>query len=84
MPSLSLSFDTGSGTVAAQSKTFNAAQRDRLRNAVIAELQEQGTANPTNQQIIDYLMARALADFKTFARARETSAAATAVTTLDL
>lgn len=84
MPSLSLSFETGAGTVVAQSKTFNAAQRDRLRNAVIAELQQQGTANPTNQQIIDYLMARAVADFKTFARNHETAAAAGAVTTLDL
>lgn len=84
MPSLSLSFDTGSGTVAAQSKTFNAAQRDRLRDAVIAELQEQGIPAPTNQQIVDYLGARAWADFKTFARNRETAAAATAVTTLDL
>lgn len=71
MPSLSLSFDTGTGTLTAQSKTFNAAMRDRLRNAVIAQLQEQEIASPTNQQIIDYLMARAIADFKTFARGRE-------------
>jgi hypothetical protein len=71
MPSLTLLFDTGAGTLSAQSKTFNAAIRDRLRNAVIAELQQQGIPSPTNQQIVDYLMARAVADWKTFARGKE-------------
>lgn len=71
MASLSLSFDTGAGTITAQSKTFNTAVKDRLRNAVISELQAQGTPSPTNQQIIDYLLARAVADWKMFTRGKE-------------
>lgn len=70
MPQFTFSFDTGAGTVSSQSKVFNAATRDEIRNAVIVQLQEQGILSPTNQQIIDYLRDRAVAEWKTFARNR--------------
>lgn len=70
MPAFNFQFDTGTGTLNAPTKTFSAAVRDEIRNAVIAQLRENGTPNPTNQEIIDYLRDRALADWKTFLRNR--------------
>jgi hypothetical protein len=68
MPAFNFSFDTGAGTLSAPSKTFSAAVRDEIRNAVIAHLQEQGVENPTNQQIIEFLRDHAVSGWKTFIR----------------
>jgi hypothetical protein len=70
MPSFNFSFDTGAGTLSAPSKTFSAAVRDDIRNTAIAQLQENGIPNPTNQDIIEYLRDRAIADWKTWRRNR--------------
>jgi len=70
MPSFNFSFDTGAGTLSAPTKTFSAAVRDEIRDTVIAQLQENGIPSPTNQEIIDYLRDRAVADWKTWLRNR--------------
>lgn len=60
-------------------KTISAAHLTRLQNAAAARLQQQGIPNPTNQQMIDYLQARAVADWTNFVREVETEQAAASV-----
>lgn len=61
-------------------KTISAAHQTRLQAAATAKLQEQEIASPTNQQIIDYLMARIIADFTNLTRQVEQAQANAGVT----
>lgn len=49
----------------------------RLQAAIDAELVAQGIPSPTNAQRMDYLVARWIADTKTFVRGREMAEPAT-------
>jgi hypothetical protein len=77
MPSMLFTLDTGAASLS-RTRNFDTAQMTRLRDAIIAELQEQGISSPTNAQIMDYLVARWVSDIKTFVQNRENAAALTA------
>lgn len=67
-----------------RSRNFSDADLDRLQAAATAQLQSQGIASPTQNQIADYLFDRIVADFKTFTHMQETAAADLTVTTIGL
>lgn len=66
-------------------KTISAAHQTRLQAAASAMLaQDQGIASPTNQQIVDYLMARIVADFTNLTRNVERATADAGVTNITI
>lgn len=58
-----------------RNRDFTDADLDRLQAAATAALREQEIANPTQNQIVQYLFDRVVADFKSFTRNQEDKAA---------
>ena len=85
MANLSITFTRTSpaGSIS-RNKDYSDTDLDRLNAAATAELQSQGTDNPTNGQIADYLFARVKADFTTFTRNHEARAAEAARSNIGL
>lgn len=85
MANLSVTFTrTSPAGALIRNKDFSDADLDRLQAAATIQLQSQQIANPTQNQIADYLFARVVADFKTFTLNSENTAANTSRATIGL
>lgn len=75
---------TGGQTILSATKTLSSSDLTTLQNTFTSILQEQGTQNPTLQQVFDYWVSRWVADTVNAVRQRQQLDAAKAVANISL